>query len=198
MNNFSIENNKIYSNVSGDLVAVISDDGTIKIQPGKNAMTPRIKAFYEEYKKSNLPMADEQTGGTAILPMSDEQEAGTVTLPMSDEQKAGTVTLPMMSPLPQEDEEEVNTAYLQERLDNPQMTFGDAPRQGTSAPPAEEKTENKKVLQQLAVWDIPKSELPRLDVALGVYTPEFKEFVKKHNLTKEQAAELVNRIERNM
>ena len=47
MNNFKYENDKSYSLSSGDLVAVI-ENGNLKIQPGKNALTPRIKAFYEE------------------------------------------------------------------------------------------------------------------------------------------------------
>ena len=45
---FRREGNNIYSNETDKCVAVIDEDGTLKVQYGYNAMTPRIKAFLNE------------------------------------------------------------------------------------------------------------------------------------------------------
>ena len=47
-----------------------------------------------------------------------------------------------------------------------------------------------------AVEDIPESQLPEFDVALGVETPAFKAFVRKHKFNREQVIQLVKRLER--
>ncbi|MBR7119972.1 MAG: hypothetical protein IKC77_07230 [Lentisphaeria bacterium] len=163
MSNFKINGNQIFSEVSGDLVAVI-ENGSVKMQPGKNALTPKVKAFYEEVKGSFVE--------AAVLPLT-------------------------MSPFPDAEEEEVNTSALQDECEKSRIVIGDAPpKGGTSAPAAEVKKEHKKVVEQLAIWDIPESELPAFDPALGTSTPEFKRFIAKHKLTPAQIVELVRRLER--
>lgn len=167
MSNFRVEGEKIFSEVTGDLVATI-ENGTVKMVAGKNAMTPKVKEFYEEFLNS---------GVTECYGM---ERNGTEPEEESDE----------------EPDEEVNTHFLNEELNRDHVIYGDAPRMGTSAPKSEEKEEKQKSSKELMIWDIPESELPAFSAALGVSTPEFKAFVKKHKLNKEQTAELVRRVER--
>ena len=163
MSDFRLEGDQIYSNKTGDLVATV-EAGAVKMQPGKNAMTRKVREFYEGVERN----------GTECYGM------------------LRSVT----EPAEEEPEEEVNTHFLDEELNRDHVVFGDAPRVGTSAPSVEMKEAEEKSLEQLSVWDIPKSSLPEFSPALGVSTPGFKEFVKKHGLNKEQVAELVKRVER--
>ena len=141
---FKFENGNIYSTASGDLVAVVTEEG-LKIQPGKNAMTPRIKEFYENIKDN--PAAPAETA----------QENAVC----------------------EEEQEEVNTHFLQEEVVREKQA------------PVEEKKKDGTTVES-----IPESELPEFDFALGVETPAFKAFVRKHKLNKEQAAALVKRLEK--
>ena len=173
--NFRIENDKIFSLASGDCVAIIVD-GEVKMQPGKNAMTPRVKAFYEENKPA----------GTAEESSKD----------MAPESMPCDIIDP-----DEEFEEEVNTHSLNEELSRERIVFGDAPATGgTSAPNPAEKTAGAaadKTPEALSIWDIPKEILPVFSPAMGVADPAFKAFVKKYHLNHEQIVELVRRLERN-
>ena len=168
MSDFYLQNDKIYSNATGDAVAVI-EAGAVKMLPGKNAMTPRVKAFYEEVK--DLP---ENAADPADDPAADPDDDA-----------------------PEEHAEEVNTHKL---ADVPAMEehifFGGAPNRGGTSAPAPEKKETPKDRHALSIWDIPQSDLPAFSPALGVETPEFKSFVKKHKLSKDQCIELIKRLER--
>lgn len=172
---FKLEGNRIYSLATGDLVATI-DNGIVRMQQGKNAMTPRVKAFYERLPKTSPAPED----GAA----APEMTAHSSTDAVADE----------------DDTEEANTHKLADNtLPAGDVYFGGAPAPtGTSAPAPEtapEKTSDPKIL---SVWDIPENELPEFSPALGTATPDFKSFVKKHHLNKAQAAELVKRLERRM
>ena len=167
-NDFKLQGNQIYSLASGDLVATIDTDGNLKMQPGKNAMSPKVKAFYETEKNEDAPAKlSEMTGNTAFTQALNEAE-------------------------------EVNTHKLAEEFfEEPRIAFGDAPNVGgTSAPAREKAPEAVKDPAALSVWDIPNAELPAFDFALGVDTPDFKTFVRKHKFNKAQTAELVKRLER--
>ena len=166
MSNFRVEGEKIFSEVTGDLVATI-EDGAVKMQHGKNAMTRKVREFYEEFLngKNGVVTVDNGVERNVIEP---EEEV----------------------------EEEVNTHFLDDELNRDHVVFGDAPRVGTTAPVSEKKEPEEKSLEQLSVWDIPESSLPEFSPALGVSTPGFKDFVKKHGLIQEQIAELVKRLER--
>ena len=168
MSNFRMEGEKIFSEVTGDLVATI-ENGSVKMVAGKNAMTPKVKEFWEMVKSGDIAV-DPDPGICA--------ETAIEEFPVEEE------------------EEEVNTHYLEEELNRDHVVYGDAPRMGTSAPKSEEKKEKQKSAKELMIWDIPEDELPAFSAALGVSTPEFKAFVKKHKLNKEQIAELVRRVER--
>lgn len=147
MTELKFEDGKIYSLASGDLVAVVEENGELKIQPGKNAMTRKIREFYASFCEQNS-CGNEQL-----------------------EQKS-------------EEEEEVNTHILQE---NDKDTFSPDP----------EQTKNAEVpLADFSVEDIPESQLPHFDFALGVETPEFKAFVRKHKLNKTQIIQLIKRLEK--
>ena len=59
---FRLEGDKIFSNATGDLVATV-EDGAVRMQSGKNAMTKRVKAFYEEFchlPQNSIPAAEPQ------------------------------------------------------------------------------------------------------------------------------------------
>lgn len=165
-NDFKLQGNQIYSLASGDLVATIDTDGNLKMQPGKNAMSPKVKAFYETAK--------------------------------NEAQTEAPATLPEMTTQALNESEEVNTHKLAEEFfEEPRIAFGDAPNVGgTSAPAREKAPEAVKDPAALSVWDIPDAELPAFDFALGVDTPDFKTFVRKHKFNKAQTAELVKRLER--
>lgn len=170
MNDFKFENNKIYSNTTGDLVAEIHGEN-LRMMPGKNAMTPRVKAFYEEVR-GEVKTETETENPEDIRSVAESCQM-------------------------EEEEEEVNTHLLDDELSRERIVFGDAPlKGGTSAPAAEKKPEEKKSARALSIWDIPGESLPAMDPALGVATPEFKNFVKKHKLDKEQTIELIKRLER--
>ncbi|MBR2510450.1 MAG: hypothetical protein IKB71_12000 [Lentisphaeria bacterium] len=149
MTELKFEDGKIYSLASGDLVAVVDENGELKIQPGKNAMTRKIREFFSTLDagiKENIPE-----------------------------------NIPGNMP---EKIEEVNTHILQE---NDKDTFSPDP----------EQTKNAEVpLADFAVEDIPESQLPHFDFALGVETPEFKAFVRKHKLNKSQIIQLIKRLEK--
>ena len=167
---FKLQGNQIFSLASGDLVATIDPEGNVKMLPGKNAMTPRVKAFYEAVK--DMP---------ELPPAADAPEM------VENPQFEAALN----------DAEEVNTHKLAEDMPEVRLAFGDAPSPGGTSAPAREKTpEAVKDPAALSVWDIPESELPPFDPALGISTPEFKTFVRKHKLNKEQSAELVKRLER--
>lgn len=172
MSNLRIEGNKIFSTATGDLVATIHD-GNVQMQPGKNAMTPKVKAFYAACLEQGLP-----EDAAAAAPVQEAE------------------TIPEFSPDPDFEElaEEVNTHLLE---DKGFVAFGDAPnRGGTSAPESEKAAAPAKSVEALSVWDIPEAALPEFSPALGVSTPQFKEFVKKNKLSAAQTAELVRRLER--
>ena len=177
MNNFKYENDKIYSLSSGDLVAVI-ENGNLKIQPGKNALTPRIKAFYEECV--NNTSSDGQalpSGGESLEKEPDSVVAAKAQAPA--------------------EEEEVNTHLLSDEAERERIAWGDAPRPGGTAAPAREyKPSPQKSAKALSVWDIPEESLPEFRADMGVETPDFKNFVKKHKFNKEQTIELIKRLER--
>lgn len=165
---FKIQGNQIFSLASGDLVATVDPEGNVKMQPGKNAMTPKVKAFYEAMKH-NMP----ETPAAPEMVENPQFEAAL------------------------NDAEEVNTHKLAEDMPEVRLAFGDAPRTGgTSAPARAHAPETPVDPRSKSVWDIPDSELPPFDPALGVSTPEFKTFVRKHKFSKEQSAELVKRLER--
>lgn len=167
MSDFRLEGDSIYSNKTGDLVATV-EAGAVKMQPGKNAMTRKVREFYEGVERNGTECYGVLRSVTELAEEQPEEEP----------------------------EEEVNTHFLDEELNRDHVVFGDAPRVGTSAPVGEKKEPEKMSLEQLSVWDIPESSLPEFSPALGVSTPGFKEFVKKHGLNKEQIAELVKRVER--
>lgn len=158
MNELKFEDGKIYSLASGDLVAVVDENGELKIQPGKNAMTRKIKEFYAslgEKKKCDCAEKCEHCS-------CDNEQL---------EHKS-------------EEEEEVNTHILQE---NDKDTFSPDP----------EQTKNAEVpLADFSVEDIPESQLPDFDFALGVETPAFKAFCRKHKLNKAQIIQLIKRLEK--
>lgn len=167
MSNFKFENDKIYSLVTGDLVATV-EDGNLKMCPGKNAMTPKVKAFYDS-------LTEEQKQGAAGNECQD----------------------------PSAEEEEVNTHMLSEEEHTQEnaaagIFFGGVPETGTSAPIPEKHEEKEKTSEALSVWDIPEENLPEFLPDMGIETPDFKAFVKKHHLTKAQIVELVKRLERNI
>ena len=47
---------------------------------------------------------------------------------------------------------------------------------------------------EVCIEDIPEEMLPEFSLQLGVYTPGFREFVKKHGLTESGIAALVKRL----
>lgn len=171
---FKLEENKIFSTVTGDLVATVEETG-IRMQPGKNALTPKVKAFFESCGR-----AASSTSGTQELMEKKDFAAAAET------------------PSPDNEEEEVNTHLLGESQDE-HTFFGGVPEKGGTSAPAREKlpeqTNEHKSSKALAVWDIPEDQLPEFSPALGVSTPEFKAFVKKHKFAKEQVIELVKRLE---
>ena len=152
MAELKFEDGKIYSLASGDLVAVVDENGELKIQPGKNAMTRKIKEFFE-----------------------------TVSVQKNSCNCDGTCE---ECTCKEEVEEEVNTHILQE---NDKDTFSPDPNQ----------TKNAEVpLADFSVEDIPDGDLPNFDFALGVETPEFKAFCRKHKLNKAQIIQLIKRLEK--
>ena len=165
MENLKIDGNNIYSTVTGDLVAVVQE-GNLKIQPGKNAMTRKIKEFYESVSAgsgSELCGCDGSCGDNCTCKDKEHEN--------SDLQ------------------EEVNTHKLAEsNVDNTNKddVDGFSPAAGT-----EETADSA-----FAVEDIPEAQLPEFDVALGVETPAFKAFIRKHKLTREQVVQLVKRLEK--
>lgn len=168
--NFKLENNKIYSTVTGDLVATVEETG-IKMQPGKNALTPRVKAFYDSVDRA----AENPTAGQELMEeKQDFQE-------FAENAAAETGTF-------DGEEEEVNTHLLGEE----RMEFSGPEKTGT---PELERSSGHTSSKALAVWDIPEDLLPDFSPALGVSTPEFKAFVKKHKFSKDQVIELVKRLE---
>ena len=173
---FKLEENKIFSTVTGDLVATVEETG-IRMQPGKNALTPKVKAFWETYSV------------TAAAPETQESSGA----PEFEAQPAAADTSAAF-----QEEEEVNTHLLNDHQEGT-FFFGGVPgKGGTSAPAREKLPEQKNELKSskaLAVWDIPEDQLPEFSPALGVSTPEFKAFIKKHKFAKEQVIELVKRLE---
>lgn len=164
MSDFKYDNGKIYSLITGDLVACVESNG-LKMQPGKNALTPKVKAFFESLTEEEKQCADHNE-----LPGVDN------------------------TPAAEEDfeEEEVNTHILEDK-----QPYGETPAAGSASAPARELKEvSPKSAKALAVWDIPESSLPEFSPALGVATPGFKAFVKKHKFSAEQVAELVKRLEK--
>ena len=145
MTELKFEDGKIYSLASGDLVAVVDENGELKIQPGKNAMSRKIKEFFET--------------------VSDQKNSCNCD---------GTCE---ECTCKEEVEEEVNTHILQE-----QEVFTPDPETKKNA--------------EVSVEDIPESQLPHFDFALGVETPEFKAFCRKHKLNKNQIIQLIKRLEK--
>ena len=171
---FELRDSKVYSIVSGDLIATIDDDGNPKMVQGKNALTPRVKAFLASAPQ--LPVAE----------ASENPEA-----PAAMEQMTEN---PDFSKLGEPDAEEVNTHILSESDEH--IFFGDAPRHGTGLPATEKKSAADLDPEAISVYDIPESALPAFDPALGTASPELKSFVRKHKFNKVQTAELVRRLER--
>lgn len=167
---FELRDGKVYSTVSGDLVATVDREGNLKMQQGKNALTPRVKEFMAA---PPVPPPDAPEVPEAMEQMTENHD--------------------FSGALP--DDEEVNTHILDDN--NERVFFGDAPRHGTGVPAPEEKPIIPVPDPNItSVWDIPESELPAFDPALGTATPEFKNFIRKHKFNKVQAAELVRRLSR--
>lgn len=171
---FELRDGNIFSTVSGDLIATLDQEGNLKMQQGKNALTPRVKAFLAS-APSLPPDAPENPEADAAVEQIAEN--------------------PDFSKLGEPDAEEVNTHVLSESDEH--IFFGDAPRHGTGLP----ATEPKPVIpvpdpNVTSVYDIPESALPAFDPALGAASPELKSFVRKHKFNKVQTAELVRRLER--
>lgn len=157
MNELKFEDRKIYSLASGDLVAVVDENGELKIQPGKNAMSRKIKEFYASLGEQKECDCAEKCEHYSCKSGGAEQIC--------------------------EHEEEVNTHILKEEEENQ-----------TSVP---EKAENVEARQcDVCIDDIPDDQLPRFDFALGVETPDFKAFCRKHKLKKEQVVQLIKRLEK--
>lgn len=173
MSDFELRDGKVYSTLSGDLLATIDDDGNVKMQQGKNALTPRVKAFLAS-PPSPPPDAPENPEADAALEQMTENSDFSNTMP---------------------DDEEVNTRVLSESDEH--IFFGDAPRHGTGVPATELKPVTPVPDPNVtSVYDIPESALPAFDPALGAASPELKSFVRKHKFNKVQTAELVRRLER--
>lgn len=66
-----------------------------------------------------------------------------------------------------------------------------ASRAKRGAPFREERELNA---DEWSVSTIPEGELPEFDAEFGVYTPGFREYVKRHGLTEGQQAALVARV----
>lgn len=177
---FKFEDGKIYSLVTGDLVATVDEKG-LKMQPGKNALTPKVKAFFESCDRA----ASSTSGSQALM---DEKQS-------FDEPAAAAET-----PALDNEEEEVNTHLLNDHQEGT-FFFGGVPGKGGTSAPAREKLPEKLPEKPVnpseirTVWDIPEDQLPEFSPALGVSTPEFKAFVKKHKFSKAQIIELVRRLE---
>ena len=171
MNNsdFELKDGKVYSTVSGDLLATIDEEGNVKMQQGKNALTPRVKAF------------------VASAPQLPPAEAPAAEAPEITENPDFSNAMP--------DDEEVNTHVLNDSEEH--IFFGDAPRCGTGVPAVEENTPSP-APDALSVYDIPESALPAFDPALGAASPEVKSFVRKHKFNKVQTAELIRRLEKKL
>ena len=170
---FELRDGKVYSTVSGDLVATIDQEGNLKMQQGKNALTPRVKEFLAS-APSMPPNAPENPEASAAMEQMTENHDFSSALP---------------------DDEEVNTHILNDSKEH--VFFGDAPRHGTGVPASEAKPVIPIPDPNItSVWDIPKADLPAFDPALGTSTPEFKNFIRKHKFNKVQAAELVRRLSR--
>lgn len=171
---FELRDGKVFSTVSGDLLATIDDDGNVKMQQGKNALTPRVKAFLAS-PPSPPPDAPENPETPAAMEQMAEN--------------------PDFSKLGEPDDEEVNTHVLSES--DERIFFGDAPRHGTGLPATELKPLTPVPDPNVtSVYDIPESALPAFDPALGAASPELKSFVRKHKFNKVQTAELIRRLER--
>lgn len=173
-NDFELKDGKVYSTVSGDLLATIDDDGNVKMQQGKNALTPRVKAFLATAPQLPVAEASENPEADAALEQITENPDFSNALP---------------------DDEEVNTHVLSESDEH--IFFGDAPRHGTGLPAVEENTPSP-APDALSVYDIPESALPAFDPALGTASPEVKSFVRKHKFNKVQSAELIRRLEKKL
>lgn len=173
MNNsdFELRDGKIFSTVSGDLIATIDEEGNLKMVQGKNALTPRVKAFVASAPQ--LPVAE--------APAAEAPEM------------TGN---PDFSKLGEPDDEEVNTHILNESDEH--IFFGDAPRHGTGVPATEEKPAADPAPEAISVYDIPETSLPAFDPALGAASPDLKSFIRKHKFNKVQAAELIRRLERKL
>lgn len=173
MSDFELRDGKVYSTLSGDLVATIDQEGNLKMQQGKNALTPRVKAFLAS-PPSPPPDAPENQEAPAALEQMAENPDFSNAMP---------------------DDEEVNTRVLSESDEH--IFFGDAPRHGTGVPATELKPVTPVPDPNVtSVYDIPESALPAFDPALGAASPELKSFVRKHKFNKVQTAELVRRLER--
>lgn len=181
MNNsdFKFDSGKIFSLVTGDLVATVDERG-LKMQPGKNALTPKVKAFWETYSAT---AAATETQESSAAPEFEAQPAA--------------AAAPDPSAAFQE-EEEVNTHLLNDHREET-FFFGGVPGKGGTSAPARENPVEKPAADNSPeirmVRDIPESYLPFFSPALGVSTPEFKAFVKKHKFSKAQVIELVRRLE---
>lgn len=174
MSDFELRDGKVYSTLSGDLLATIDDDGNVKMQQGKNALTPRVKAFLATAPQLPAAEAPENPEADAALEQMTENPDFSNAMP---------------------DDEEVNTHVLSESDEH--IFFGDAPRHGTGVPVTEVKPVTPVPDPNVtSVWDIPESALPAFDPALGAASPELKSFVRKHKFNKVQTAELVRRLER--
>ena len=171
---FELRDGKVYSTLSGDLVATIDQEGNLKMQQGKNALTPRVKAFLASAPQLPVAEASENPEAPAAVEQITENPDFSNAMP---------------------DDEEVNTHVLSESDEH--IFFGDAPRHGTGVPATEAKPLTPVPDPNVTcVWDIPESALPAFDPALGAASPELKSFVRKHKFNKVQTAELVRRLER--
>ena len=186
MNNsdFKFDSGKIFSLVTGDLVATVDERG-LKMQPGKNALTPKVKAFWETYSAT---AAATETQESSATPEFEAQPAAAAPDPSAAFQEEEE----------EEEEEEVNTHLLNDHREET-FFFGGVPEKGGTSAPARETPVEKSAADNSPeirmVRDIPESYLPFFSPALGVSTPEFKAFVKKHKFSKAQVIELVRRLE---
>ena len=170
---FELRDGNIFSTVSGDLVATIDQEGNLKMVQGKNALTPRVKAFLAS-PPAPPPDATENT---------EAPEAPEV--PAAMEQMTENPDFAKLG----------EPAAVSESDEH--IFFGDAPRHGTGLPATEPKPVSPVPDPNVtSVYDIPESALPAFDPALGAASPELKSFIRKHKFNKVQAAELIRRLER--
>ena len=166
---YYMNGNSIVSIASGNVVATVTD-GVVSMAPGYNGQGRAVKEWYAEFKDAPPP------------PPPDAPDA-----PDAPENTEYTENPDFILPDPPEDDPLPDDELPPDPIPGTLSV-------GTAAPPDETIPQGSKTAQ-LIIGDIPDDQLPVMDAARGVSTPEVAAFIKKHKLDADQITALIRRIE---